>query len=374
MKSLLPLLQAIGHDKLNLDISNINTPLINFITDSGMAAYFNYCTQNSANSLPETDKNKIYSATLTAKIITNTLLNSLKEILDSSDQCHSDIILLKGISHAQCLYPSPWFRIMSDIDLLVSEIDLEIMKNILFELGFIQTSINPQKFYDSHHHIMPFHNKKNNVWIEIHTHLFSTTTDVRKDSLFNINEIGKNSCDIKNTPYHKNVKKLCPELHLIYTCVHWAEDYNLYKTGLQFTDIILLIKRENIDWIKTVNWLSNTTSASYVYLALSYLEQSDAIEIPTDFFKSCNLKHKNMGYLNKYILFKIIDNYFLGKKRYNNFFNENNLKIIWSTLLKPSPSLHNLFFLPINIVFPPANADRFKLHFITNRILSLFVK
>jgi len=372
MNSLLPLLKAISHNQQNLNIDGADTQLINFATDSGMAVYLKYCAQKSVDNLPTDNKNKILAAELTVKIITNTLLKALKEILKSSDQCHDDIILLKGIAHAQSIYPSPWFRIMSDIDILVSEFDSKVLNIILLNLGYVQTSHNPQAYYDEHHHCMPYYNKKNNIWIEVHTHLFSNTTDVKHDKLFHLQNILNSTYPIEKKSYNKNIKQLAPELHLIYTCVHWAEDYNLHKTCIQFTDIILLINNTNMDWNIINKWLNNTASASSVFLALSYLNSANIIQIPQSFFDHCQLKNKNMGLINRTILYKIIDNYLLGKTQYSKRLNENNLKIIWSTLLKPNSSFINLFLVINNLIFPPDNKNKFKAKYTFNRILKLF--
>ncbi len=374
MKSLIPLLTAINNNQLTLDISSMDNNLIDFSINAGMGTYLKYCSQNSQQPVEQATSQLLLSAELTAKIITTNILNALNEILTHSKQCSSNIILLKGIAHCQSYYPAPWFRIMSDIDLLISKKDTDMLESILIQLKYKQTSKNSHEYYETHHHSMPFYNKKNNTWIEVHTHLFSNTTDVINDDLFNIKKMAMNTMPMKSHQYNDNIKQFSPEFHLIYTCVHWAEDYNLYKTCIQFTDIILLIRQQPFDWLKVSTELNNTASASSVFLALSYLKQSGIIEIPNSFFSSFKLRYKNMGAVNRYILYTIIDNYFLGKKQYSKIANENNLKIIWKTLLKPNTSFNNLILLPCNLLFPPENANRFKISFLFKRFLNLFHK
>ncbi len=374
MKSLLPLLSAISHQQQDLNISRTQDNLIDFAINAGMGAYLKYSAENIQQTISAESYQRLLSADLTAKVITYSILNSLKEVLAFSEQCEDDIILLKGISHCQRYYPHPWFRIMSDIDLLVSEKDVATLENILLKLGYQQTSKNTQEFYTSHHHSMPFYNKKNNLWIEVHSHLFSKSTPAKHDELFTLENIQTNTVAMYDPEYNCNIKQLSTELHLIYTCVHWADDFNTHKSCIQLTDIVLMILNNNtpLNWEKMSNWLTNTASASSVFLALSYLNKSSIIKIPDTYFNRVKLKHSNMATINRLILYKIIDDYFSGKKDYGRFLTENNLLIIWTTLLQPRSSLNNILRLPVNILFPPDNDERFKISLIAKRIIGLF--
>jgi len=374
MKSLIPLLAAISHNLTTLNIRDMSDDLIDFSIDLGMGVFLKHCSKNALQASKPATTQLLISVELTAKLITNNLLNAVKEILILSEQCTDDVILLKGISNCQRYYPEPWFRIMSDIDLLVSEKDAQAFETILLKLGYQQTSKNSHDFYEFHHHSMPFYNKKNNVWIEVHTHLFSKTTHAKHDKLFSIEQINKNTAQPFNSVYYKNVKQLSTELHLIYSCVHWADDFSTHKSCMQLTDIILMLKNNDIplDWHKINNWLYDTNSASCVFLALSYLHKSKIIEIPPLYFNNVKLKHYNMGFINVFILHNIIDNYFMQGKNYGRFLTENNIIIIWETLLQAKTSWINILQIPLNILFPPDNINRFKLSLMTKRFFNVF--
>lgn len=371
MKSLLPLIEAIGHDRQELEIGNIDDQLVQYIINSGLASYLNYSIQNTKTININYDT--LVAAELTAKIITNTQIQAIKEITNAAKHDVTEITLLKGISLCQNYYPFPHFRIMSDIDILILEKDICSLDKVLNSLGYKQSSDNPDEYYDTHHHCKPYYNEKNNVWVEAHTHLFSNMTPVLNDTLFKPENIRENRLNMNNQVFGGNVKYLCPELQLIYTCTHWAEDFNPHKTSIQFIDIILLIKNNGngLDWIKTTNWLNNTASASYAYLILSFLHKHNIVKIPDIYFKSINLKYSNMGFINRYILYKLILNYMLGKRTYNSVFNENNVRIIWKTLLKPASSFSNLIQTPWNIIFPPEKENRYKTSYIISRIRNL---
>ena len=370
MKSLLPLIKAISSGKQNLDIGDIDRHLFEYIIDSGLASYLNYSiikTENIYHSI-------LMSAELTAKIITNTQIQAIQVITDAAAGKIGDITLLKGISLCQNYYPSPHFRIMSDIDILILDKDISSLNEVLIKLGYKQTSEKPDDYYDAHHHDMPYYNKENNVWIEVHTHLFSNMTPVFNDKLFSLENIRENRLNMDSEKFGDKVKYICPELQLIYTCVHWAEDYNAYKSGIQFTDIILLVKNKGngLDWNKIHNWLDNTASASSVYLALSYLHKSGLLELPDSRFKKITLKNKNMFFINRFLLYKIIDKYMIKGVRYGKVLNEKNIIIIWDTLLQPSPSTINLISLPWNIIFPSNKKNRYHIKHIYNRVRNLY--
>ena len=373
MKSLLPLLKAISLNKKDLEVDDIDDELFELIINSGLAAYFNHSTQQSETTNKSINKTLLSSAELTAKFITNIQLQALQEILSASTNEVSEIILLKGISLCQNYYPFPHFRIMSDIDLLVLEKDTASLNTILNKIGYIQTSEYSNEFYESHHHSMPYYNKNNNVWIEVHTHIFAKESPVINDKVFNLDNIRENSLPVNNDLYGDKVKYISPELQLIYTCNHWAEDFNTQKCGIQFIDIILLIKNhgDGLDWQKIIIWLENTSSASNVYLALSYLHKHGIILLPLIFFNSLVLKHSNMSYINRQLLYKLIDCYLLGEQRFNRVLTEDNVDIIWRTLTRPSSSLVNLLYLPWNIVFPPKETNRYKIHFLINRLKNM---
>jgi|GEM_PF-4760997 len=373
MKSLLPLLKAISLNKKDLEVGEIDDKLFDFIINSGLAAYFNYSTQQSETTNKSINNTTLISSELTAKFITNIQLQAIQEVTTASTSKVSEIILLKGISLCQNYYPSPHFRIMSDIDILVPDKDADALNTILNQIGYIQTSEYSNEFYESHHHSKPYYNKKNNVWIEVHNHLFSNTKPVYSDKLFDLENIHQNCLKINNDLYGDQTKYICPELQLIYTCTHCAEDFNPHKTGIQFIDIILLINNHDagLDWHKISIWLENTISASYVYLILSYLHNNNIIQVPDTFFDSLKLKHANMSYISRQLLYKLINNYLLGGHSFNRVFNKNNIDIIWTSLLEPSNSFVNLITTPWKILFPPNEVNRYNMHFFLNRIKNM---
>jgi len=373
MKSLLPLLKAISENKTTLNIESISPELFQFAIDSGLASYLKHCSEDSINNEKSKYNTTLNSADLTAKILTHTQLDALDELIRIAASEVDEVILLKGISICQKLYPLPHIRIMSDIDLLVSEKDSKTLEGILIDTGYKQISENSVEFYDQHHHSMPFYNAKNNVWLEIHTHLFSGSNPNLDDELFKIDSIFKNTVIINKEKYPINVKQLSTEYQLIYTCSHWVDDLKIHKSSMQLIDMILLIKNNGagLDWTKIFAYINNTSSASYVFLLLSYFDKYKIIDVPKNYANLIKLKNSNMGIINMSILHYIVDGFLLGKIINHKFLNENNIQIIWSSLLLPSSSLKNLTRLPLNLLFPPKNTNRYKFKLFISRIKNM---
>lgn len=374
MESLSLLLSAISSNKRDLSIASFSAEIIDFAISSGLGPYLNYCAHdNSSQQDLSVRHSKLMSADLTAKMLTHSQLHALKEVINTASPEVDEIILMKGIAICQNYYPLPHLRIMGDVDLLVSEKDQQKLEEILLTMGYQQKSANPAEFYQTHHHSMPFYNATNNIWIELHTHLFSPSSAVISDELFSIKNIRENCVVMNSDIYPEKIKCLCPELQLLHTCSHWAEDFNIYKAAIQMADMILLIKNNNkgLDWKKINNWVSDTTAESYLYLLLSYLNKNRILHIVDYNIKPRQLKNSNMGYLNRSILYSIIDIFLSGEKRSNSLINENILIIIWQVLLRPSSSIVNIILLPWSILFPPDAVDRYKFKFFVNRFFNM---
>ncbi|VAW61312.1 hypothetical protein MNBD_GAMMA10-2061 [hydrothermal vent metagenome] len=370
MNSLTPLLRAISTNKKVLSIESINPQLIEFSISSGLAALIKFYSSTLLDKHPSEYSDMLTAAELTAKIITHVQIGALDDLLRAATALTGDIILLKGIAICQSHYPQPQMRIMGDIDLLVSAKDARQIKDILLDKGYQQISERSEAFYQAHHHIMPFYNEANNVWFEVHTHLFSGANPVLEDALFDIENIFKNTVSMGMDKYTCEVKQLCPELQLIHTCSHWAEELKFNKACLQIIDMIFLIQNRGngIDWNKTFKWVDGTACASHLYLILSYFDKYKLVNLPDNYSGLFKLKHHNMGRLNRYILHYIIHQYILGAKSTGCILTVSNLEIIWGTLISPQTSIINIVRLPWNVIFPPEEANRYKLSRILSRV------
>lgn len=150
------------------------------------------------------------------------------------------VIVLKGLV-VRDFYPQPDQRTMSDADILVHKDDVEKVKNLLIEMGYI--------FLEDHkasHHIALVHHKY--PVIEVHWNLFKR--DGFSNDLEHYERLIWNRA-IKVNVGETEVLSLSYEDLALHLCMHMAA--HLAATGFgvrQLCDLFLLVEKkgEEIDW------------------------------------------------------------------------------------------------------------------------------
>ncbi|CAM2076844.1 MAG: nucleotidyltransferase family protein [uncultured Clostridium sp.] len=150
------------------------------------------------------------------------------------------VIVLKGLV-VRDFYPQPDQRTMSDADILVHKDDVEKVKKLLIEMGYI--------FLEDHkasHHIALVHHKY--PVIEVHWNLFKR--DGFSNDLEHYERLIWNRA-IKVNVGEAEVLSLSYEDLALHLCMHMAA--HLASTGFgvrQLCDLVLLVEKkgEEIDW------------------------------------------------------------------------------------------------------------------------------
>lgn len=177
----------------------------------------------------------------------NTLLihhyNNLLKYLNSNN---IPVIPLKGIFMVNTVYDNIGLRPMGDIDLLIKNENIDIVKKHLINSAYL-TSINKRsKYIDDlriNHHIPPLF--KDKITFEIHYRLCSYPEPYSSG----IEEIWKRSINIQQKGKEFNI--LCVEDLIIYHCFHINKHLEAGKIRIgQFCDIpqILIKYKDKIDW------------------------------------------------------------------------------------------------------------------------------
>lgn len=167
-------------------------------------------------------------------------ISGLSKIFNKINEKNIPIIVLKGLV-VRDFYPQPDQRSMNDADILVHKDDVEKVKNLLIEMGYI--------FLEDHkasHHIALVHARY--PMIEVHWNLF------KRDGFSNELEhyerlIWKRA--IKINVGEAEVLSLSYEDLVLHLCMHMAS--HLAATGFgvrQLCDLVLLVenKGKEIDW------------------------------------------------------------------------------------------------------------------------------
>lgn len=164
----------------------------------------------------------------------------LSKIFNKINEKDIPIIVLKGLV-VRDFYPQPDQRSMNDADILVHKDDVEKVKNLLIEMGYV--------FLEDHkasHHIALVHARY--PMIEVHWNLFKR--DGFSNELEHYERLIWNKA-IKVNVGESEVLSLSYEDLALHLCMHMAA--HLAATGFgvrQLCDLVLLVenKGEEIDW------------------------------------------------------------------------------------------------------------------------------
>ena len=207
---------------------------------------------------------------------------------------------------------------MRDLDVLVEAKDEPIVESLLFEMGFSQQSENDAAYYLTHHHSMPFHHPLTGVWVEVHRRVFPTASSLSTLHVFSRDNIAAESrlCRVEGTP----VKRLTPELQIVYMASHWALGLiDLKHSGGLFAllDTIFILRggQRNLRWKAMLDWVGDSVAATHLYLLLSYLHYKNIVFIDKDILRELFNRQKSFGSINLKIAHWLITRYLVVGSR-----------------------------------------------------------
>lgn len=177
--------------------------------------------------------------TLFGAIYQKNHINIISEVFNKFEKDNIDVIALKGLV-IRNLYPNPDLRSMGDADILVKENELDKVRKILLNMGYIEGSSN-----DNH---ISFE-KEGALEIEVHWTL--SKKRCFKDISFFEENVWNNA--IKTKVGNSNVLSMANNELLLHLCLHLASHATSGGFGVrQLSDIVLLVEKErlNIDWDK----------------------------------------------------------------------------------------------------------------------------
>ncbi len=157
----------------------------------------------------------------------------LKKIIDFAAEQNIKIVLLKGICFNQCLYDELYYKKMNDIDILITEKDIDKVRSILKKLNFfclIDDLFHEKKQREKTYHLPPFISQDKNCVISVHWGLAKQITDPRM-----LQDIWSR---IRPLPNFAEAYRMSWEDNLLHLCIHLP----YYKIGIrEFADIFNII-------------------------------------------------------------------------------------------------------------------------------------
>jgi hypothetical protein len=241
---------------------------------------------------------------------------------------------------------------MRDLDVLVERGDFATINSLLTKLGYRQRYKHLTKFYEHHHHDMPWFHPQTGIWVEVHRGLFSSDSRLGKSAPFSARNI---RAELKPSYFDgRKVMRLSPELQIMYTASHWGAELR-YEGGLfGLLDIVYILNGagQALKWQKFFDYVHGSVVATHLYLLLSYLQQNEIIDLDAAILTELFKAQPSFGRFNLRIAHFLIKRCLLEGKFPEGRAAARNLDILWKSLLLDHGALCNLLFIPRNIFLP----------------------
>jgi hypothetical protein len=260
------------------------------IIDEGLAPLFFYhCRKLDILSyLPESSRKLISRLYQETFLINSHFIKLLEELGEILERRNLRIIILKGTSLLNYVYPDIGLRPMEDIDIMVQPESLADFKKILMTNGFKQDRVYPDTF------------KKGILHLDLHVDFLSTQRiQSRKEILdLQFDDVWKRAVPVGD--YGPCIYRLSRYDNIIALLFHLLK--HGYRRRIWFMDIKELIEvgGKTIDWQEILKHFKKARAERlmlyYLLLAGPFLGVSVGDDILYDFGK------KNLSFIEKQIL------------------------------------------------------------------------
>lgn len=360
---LLPLLAAIVNGRRDFDPGTLDGSVLEHALRSGLGAWI------AAVSKRDHGVEKLHGAALAQRVLGETMMDALQEILAAANRAGCRPLLLKGAASALRYHPRPELRAMGDLDLLVPAAMREAVEGGLRRLGYVQRSELSESFYDGHFHSMPFWNPRQQVWVDVHTRPAPETSH---GGIFDAVRVlaaarpfGFRDCACLVMPI---------ELELAYLCTRWVEELDTERGLWPLLDVALLIRVEaaNLEWDAVMHAAaSDPVLAAAQNLMLGYLDRTGLAALPPRVLVEIARHDRITNRATRAVLWRILDEYLIGGRPFGRLVTESNVSLVWNSLLIPRRAALNLCALPVRLAFPPGQPIRLFLARASRGLLAL---
>ena len=361
LPGVLPLLQALVEAESRFDLKSLASASTDTALDLGLGAALAYVTRESAvpDDVPQLER--IQAADLMARWTTGDILETSVAVFAAARAIDCQPVLMKGGATALRYYPEPHLRLMTDIDLLIPPGQLAALESQLHTLGFEQTSDKPVGTYDSHHHAMPFFDERRGVWIELHTRPYPPSSPLASDSRFSRDAFDAHLASL--TIGGETARVMNHEMQLVYTCTRWAETLKSGRGIFPMLDVALLLREEGrtLDWDRVCGIAQGSWAATPTTAMLSYLNRWKLAAVPPEVLRRLVPRGNFANHVMNAVLNRLVTAFVMEARLPGSILTPSNLRIIWSTLLRPGSPWVNFLALGPNIAFPSDRVNRFDL-------------
>ena len=348
------------------------------------AEYIELCTRYGLGPIlaelyleSETDiqsdvRDKLQSIKITAQYYSALYHSAISEIADLLSESDINIILLKGMHTSEVYYEQNYLRLMGDIDLLVKEEHVDRVVQILSSIGYQQEGYLPDDFFLTHQHLKPFHQKGKDIWVELHTCLFSKVSQHGKRKLFQPQSIFTNLVSIDS--YGNHVYGLNAELNLHYSITHWVREFKISNSLIQIVDIILIIEKNSINWDEFVDAIESRSHATEIKIVLKLLLRCNLIQLSQEVRRKIFQKRDSAGLVGRWIMSGIINSYLKQNKFIIEIIGQANCSSVWDGYLRDKHSFSNHFHAISSVIFAEIPGSTSKWHSLVVRLKRLYLR
>jgi hypothetical protein len=284
-----------------------------------------YALQGDLDRVPPAWRDVLLGSQLTARVRHACIIDTANDVIDVCLSLGVPVTLLKGISTSDQFYPSGYLRPMGDIDVLISPDAYDAVETEMLRLGYVVSQDFDPKEGRSFHHGAPLLQRERQVWVELHTRLFTESHGLwrssRQDGLFSPMQVAHQL--VASTFHGRHVQRLSNELQLVYIASSWIQDLSRHKVHPSLLpplfDTIFLLKAASctLDPTTLVGFPDSRMSLASLYVVLSYIRNQGLQVCDRDLVERLSSSQDVVGALQLIAIHSMLHRYLIGGRYWN---------------------------------------------------------
>ena len=211
-------------EPLALDPADAPARAFRWLIDGGLGPLLWHAARATSTPISAERHAELRGADLTARFHHANLVDTACDVIDAGAATGVPVILLKGISVSEELYPAEHLRPMGDIDVLIPRGGYARLEAELLSANYERL---PYPEIAGHHHGAPLRHRTRGTLVELHVELFPDDSPLRRPggalSAEAVTEDGT-----QPSRYHgRPVLRLSPARQLLYIAASWFNDLTL---------------------------------------------------------------------------------------------------------------------------------------------------
>lgn len=232
------------------------------------------------------------------------LLEKTSGLIERMCEQKIQTMLLKGAALLENIYKDISQRVMEDVDILIKPEELTKARKLLAREGYKLFGTN-----QANSEVYSF-DAPVEIYIDLHWSLVNHKSPSQKYVYWpDENLIWERATHISLE--EQTVMGMCVEDLLVYLCFHALKERFLHKKWLMDIGMVLISKREEIDWDKLTSTAADTGTDKLCCFLMEYLKKEFTIDIPASFLIQVRKKYPFYSLEKRIFHFSIRNRMFL---------------------------------------------------------------